>query len=683
MDFQREFRRFRCPGLVVLALVLLTAAVGAQTGDIRTTDTAWMEFEPDRVVRGSRFSVRIRTSIPWTRKADVTVSRPELPRFLVWWGYPDAQPWSELQEDGSYLRMVEIRAVIRVDAPGFYDVGPFVIRSGDKAANSGLLTVIGLEPDEADLPYPVFTQWRNAPETVWQGQAVPLVLEGLNFASLALADSVTLAAAPDGLLEEAPGLGGIVTRPYGTEVLYDVPMASWIWTQDETGTYRFPLVQMDIGGMRRSTPGFEVEVLPVPEAALSTGAVGRFQVTYQMEPGPYRVGDVVSLRVRVEGEGNFNILNPPVPRISGAELVGQGSSSSYIPGSAGYRGWREERYDYQIGSSGRISYTIPGWTWFDPTGGGSVRRSPPETDSIEVDPAPEDAIDENRLSLLGDGVFRYPAAFFHWRNTYWFLLALPGFIVLTVLFLLKRPAAKTLAVALILPLMLSASNEDGSLALRARMAADRAESGSWEQARSSYQAILEETGEFPGLLHDLAIVEMELGRPDLAVAYMRRANRLRPGSPFLKDELRKIEYRLALDDQMPLALRIPPAVVFGLLLASINLAFLMAARLLYHRDARTVILTLSMVLVLAASVTGTLILSEHWDQPGAVVRTDAVPLRKIPGPLATDWIQLQAGTAVSVIAGEGDDLLVRTGYGLEGWLPADSVIQITGDARGF
>ena len=72
-----------------------------------------------------------------------------------------------------------------------------------------------------------------------------------------------------------------------------------------------------------------------------------------------------------------------------------------------------------------------------------------------------------------------------------------------------------------------------------------------------------------------------------------------------------------------------------------------------------------------------------WKRPTAVVKMNSEPLRKIPGPLATDWIQLPAGSALSVTAVEDNDFLVRTGYGLEGWLPRSSLILVSEAVDGF
>ena len=676
MDGARSKQRRTYRGLVAFLLSLASMTAGAQT-----TDTATVDFDPERVVIGRTFTLQLRTSIPWGE--EVRISRPELEGPMVWWAYPYARPWTVAAEDGRTVRMIEVLAAIRVDAPGFHVIGPFRIQAGDREAVTPAKEVIGLKADEADLPYPVFTQWRTRPARVWQGQAVPVILEARNLVSLALADTAVLNSAPQGLLEEAPGLGGINTRPHGNDILYDVPMASWIWTQTGTGTFNFPGVRISVAGLERSSPGFPVEVLPVPESALASGAVGRFRVDMETEEGPYHAGEIVSVRIRVEGEGNMNVLNPPVPEFEGANLVGQSSTSSYLPGPLGFEGWREERYDFQVESAGDMELGVPGWVWFDPEGEGSVRRVSPSSRILKIEEQTGEGEAEEHVRLLGDGLFRYPAAKFTWRVQHWFLLALPGSILLVVMFLLRRPGHKVLAAVILIPLFMSASSIDSNLLLKASDAASHGDSGNWENAETGYLSILAEAGESPGLLHDLSIVEMELGRTDMAVSLMRRALLLRPGSSQLTESLRILENRLTLDDQVPVPLRWPPALVFILLLLSINAFFLMLALLMSRQDGRVVILLISMSLVLAGTIAMTITTERLWSRPTAVVRADSAPLRKIPGPLATDWIQLPAGSAVSIVAEEGSDILVRTGYGLEGWLSESSIIPVSEPFDGF
>ena len=57
----------------------------------------------------------------------------------------------------------------------------------------------------------------------------------------------------------------------------------------------------------------QIEVLPLPEQgrpAEFTGAVGRFQLSVEAQPTQVAVGDPVTLRVLVEGEGNMAAVQP-------------------------------------------------------------------------------------------------------------------------------------------------------------------------------------------------------------------------------------------------------------------------------------------------------------------------------------------------------------------------------------
>jgi hypothetical protein len=123
--------------------------------------------------------------------------------------------------------------------------------------------------------------------------------------------------------------------------------------------------------------------------------------------------------------------------------------------------------------------------------------------------------------------------------------------------------------------------------------------------------------------------------------------------------------------------------VFALWLVTMNAFFAAFTVLLFKRDARLVLLFVSSIILMTASSFLLLYTDSRWRAPTAVVLFDSDPLRKIPGPLSTDWIQLPAGTAVEVVAKEGSDRLVRTGYGLEGWLSEESLDFIAEDSDGL
>ncbi len=676
MENGRRHRRAGCFRLVAGIFLISLAAVTAAA-----EDTVSLEIDPQKVVKGSRCTVRIRTSIPWGE--DVTIKRPDLPSGMVWWAYPYARSWRSTGPDAMSVRLVEFLGTIRVDKPGFLMLDSFKIESGDQTLFTDPVEITGLEKDEADLPFPVFTGWRKLPTQIWQGQAVPIVLEARNLSSLVLAESVVPSEAPHGLLEKAPGWGSIVTRSHGDDILYDVPVASWIWTLNEPGRYFFPGVKCTVASLRRSTPGFWVDVLPVPDEVLASGAVGRFVLSAASDNGPYSVGDILSIRIRVEGEGNMNVLRLPVPVVDGASLAGHSTNSSFLPGAMGFRGWREECYDFQLERSGNVSIKIPEWVWFNPYKGGRVLSRNEEVLTFAVEAAAADHAEENKVKFLGAEAFRFQASKFNWRNSFWLLIALPGFVFFLVVFIIKPSGKKFVAVSLLALIFTGSVSVDIKWVNKAGKAASLAENGKWDEAAEIYSGLIDDAGPVPGLLHDMAFVRLNQGQTDKAVYLMRKAMLLRPGTALFQQSLDKLESQLSLDEQVSVPLGIPPAAVFGVFILAINFFFFWLARLLGKRNSRDVMVAISAFLLLALSLAFLLYTENLWKEPTAVVKASSTSLRKIPGPLANNWIQLPAGTAVEVLAKEDNDVLLRTGFGLEGWLPESSLMFLPGDTNGL
>ena len=641
-------------------------------------------IEPKHIVRGAMADIRIRTSIPWG--AAVDIRRPELDESLVWIAYPSPRSWTPKGE--SSMKLVEVFARIQVTRSGIFSLGSFRIRSDGREAVTPVAELIGLERDEAEFPYPVFLEWRTLPEKFWQGQAIPIVLEIRNLVSLTLADATTLEEAPAGLLEEAHNLGSVQTRQYGEDVLYDVPMASWIWTVNEQGSLNFPAVRVSVGALSRRIEARTVNVLPLPVEALDSLAVGRFKMDVNWNEGPYSVGDIVSVRVRASGVGNLNVLKLPTPELKSAVLVGKDSSFSYVPTLMGYEGWREEQFDFQIGGVGDLKLVVPSWIWLDPEDGLNEWAGL-QALLIALD-AKATRHDSNAGLLLGARLFRYRKSLFHWRNAVWALLYLPGFLVLVISFFLGRMgkfdlgifgrALAALSLALFVPLA-SARGPTYQIEIASR-AAESARRGDWGTAAALYaeleEGLRENITEYPGLLHDVSIVYMELEKPDMAMASIRRALFLRPGARRFEETLGILEDRLGLSNQVPPTLTFSPALVFILLLLGVNGFFFSLAVLMFRRGVREVNSFVLCTFFLLSSFTVVGVCDYLWNRHTAGVKEDSKPLRKIPGPLATDWIQLPAGEMLSILAFEGDDCLVRTGYGLEGWLPRSSLIIVSG-----
>jgi hypothetical protein len=61
---------------------------------------------------------------------------------------------------------------------------------------------------------------------------------------------------------------------------------------------------------------------------------------------------------------------------------------------------------------------------------------------------------------------------------------------------------------------------------------------------------------------------------------------------------------------------------------------------------------------------------------GIVSGTEA-QLKKIPEYEAEDWIALEEGTAVSVLVDGDTFFLIRTSYGIEGWIAQNNLLRFS------
>jgi hypothetical protein len=64
-------------------------------------------------------------------------------------------------------------------------------------------------------------------------------------------------------------------------------------------------------------------------------------------------------------------------------------------------------------------------------------------------------------------------------------------------------------------------------------------------------------------------------------------------------------------------------------------------------------------------------------EANGVVGPDDGKLKKVPGSLAEKWMTLRAGTVVKILGSTEGDVLVQTGYGLEGWLASKDLLLVS------
>ena len=114
----------------------------------------------------------------------------------------------------------------------------------------------------------------------------------------------------------------------------------------------------------------QIEVLPLPEQgrpAEFTGAVGRFQLSVEAQPTQVAVGDPVTLRVRVEGEGNMAAVQPlKVDAPAGVKLYDPKVEEEERIANGVYGGRRIFEYILMPEQGGTLNIPPLRFAYFDP-----------------------------------------------------------------------------------------------------------------------------------------------------------------------------------------------------------------------------------------------------------------------------------------------------------------------------
>ncbi|MFA6111118.1 MAG: BatD family protein [Candidatus Latescibacterota bacterium] len=191
----------------------------------------------------------------------------------------------------------------------------------------------------------------------------------------------------------------------------------------------------------RSEP-VEIEVTPLPDAGRPTeftGAVGTFALSVQAQPTEVAVGDPVTLRMEISGQGNLDAVKPPVVAAPGFKVYDPKlAEEPQVTGSrvGGRRTWE---YILIPDRGGLLSIPPLRFAHFDPERG-QYRRSESPATAIRVRgsgaPAgPDFAVGRTDVEPVGQDIRHIKAdateldrpSAFHRSPLYWLLLAaMPG-----------------------------------------------------------------------------------------------------------------------------------------------------------------------------------------------------------------------------------------------------------------
>lgn len=656
-------------GLVVFFLLIIphfSAAVEAE----------WK----DQIIENQRFTLKFITT--YGGRQSVDIQDPPWPDGISKVSGPYMAQKTVENEDGSHATILQVIYTLRGNSPGIFIVPPVVISDGITEQRSETLQIPILRKDEGFLRYPLLLEWGQFPETVYEGQAVPLILMMNNMEEISLPDSVSISTPESALLEQVRGLGDIFYSSIGEITLYHVPMQAWMLTPSKAGNISLSSVQVKILGLSRKSEKLNIKVLDLPEeVSASGGAVGDFQYSLIVPEEILTVDDSITLSIRLEGVGNLNYLELPEPQFSDSLTIVKKDSSDYLAMERGFKGRREIQYIITAKEQGNYNIQIPSFTWINPQNG-KVSYSPGRDLNIEVRSLLDSIMDSDiTYSLLAAEELISGKSFSFYKNPLSYLLLLPG--VLILILSRSRKFRKRFFLAGILFSVLFMSSALPELADESWIeeAEDHFENDDYDSALLLYKRVDRADLDWndnwvfqynKGILHFLNKENSQ------AVASMRKSFFISNGNSQVRNTLESIEDNFDLENQMDLSLLMSPNLIFFLFILSFNFLFICISWLFTKNSSIPILLILLFSLTTLASATELLRTALLFNRQEAVVRQD-VDIRRIPEIAGSSWITVQEGTSVELISEYENFTLIRSSHGLEGWILKKDLIPVNGD----
>ncbi len=272
------------------------------------------------------------------------------------------------------------------------------------------------------------------------------------------------------------------TENYSGKNYWVAELASWILYPQQSGKLTIEGGQYDIvmrervsGGQSRSVfdsffghyenvektltsppVNFNIKALPSGKPAGFTGGIGNFSVSSEISHDSIDVNDAFSIRIRISGTGNLNLLNPPELELPDVfEMYDPEVESDYKQTINGSQGSIE--YVYTIIPRYPDDYTLPGVkiAWFNPAARTyqtyqsenfriHVRRTKDYDESETLKKTEKDKPDliSTDIRFLKDiHAYKQPVAVVFNTKVFWLFYIVP-LLVLIIIVVLRRKQIK-------------------------------------------------------------------------------------------------------------------------------------------------------------------------------------------------------------------------------------------------
>ncbi len=680
-DLSAAYAMLRAPWAFLLVSILLfsvTAGLSGQDGE-QSVERIPITVGDDRLAPGGSGVLRFTVPVPPGRPGEQSVEELELT-------LPTLPDRLSFREDGEVRRVQRDpdggnRSVVRIELP-------FVARSAGRAVVPPILVdapwaryridaaLVEVPARRGGSDVPFDAAWSLPRESVFVGQTVPVFVELRNMPAFVLPDDVNVSAPTGALLQEVRGLGTVETRLVGDSTLYRYPAATYLLTPTLDEEVVLPAATVSAEGLSRRAQSTSLGVEPLPEAVAATGAVGSFRMSARLEPQEVPVGESAELTLRIEGTGNLLFLQFPAVEGEGLLVTETGTSTEVSPTEAGYRGSRSASYRITPQAGGSLELQIAAFPFVDPESG-AVREQAGMTfrlNSLAAGDAEQgDGAVSTTLELLSiEEISSLEPLQLH-RRLWLYLLAIPPVLAVFILAVLRRRVPRLAVLLGGVSVLLTAAAAPVPVDTL-RDAARAFEEGAYPEARDQYRVAIERDPANAGIHYNLALAVARAGRTGEAVFHLRESVRLLPGFHRGWEALETVERRAGLERQVE-PLRFPHPDYFAVALVVLLYVAAGVVILLWRtrQGFAAILLALSLgFLVLVGGALGYSIYTHERNV--AVVSNTQAPLTKIPDGRAQPWLSLPGGTTVMPVARYGEFVLVRTGYGVEGWTRVPSIM---------
>lgn len=665
---ERTDRRVRA-GLVALLLFAGSGAFGsggslfAQSIELFVPNRP---FTPDE-----QFEVRL--SLADLPSTEVEVMQPEYPRILEVVEEPSVTT-RVVDRDNGEQRTATAVIAFRAVSPGRAILPPIQVRSGDTIVESDE-RLIEVSEEGAPTRVPFNVAWQSEHSQIFQGQTIAVTLEMRLVPSFTYPSEIEISSPESGLFAEVQGLGSSSSGRFNEQTYYTYPVATFLFTPSRTGTVSIPAATVRALDYTRVAPSLELEVTPVPDEIAETGAIGKLRFESTLTPRRSAVGERVTLEMSVRGTGNLTFLEFPAPQAEGLVVTETQESEQIEPARDGYSGRRTRRIEFSTTEAGQFTVTVPAFRWLDPTEE-QIRRVAPQEFEVAVGSAMETDKEgeEQALQLLTADQVRRIEPFDLFRTPSAYGLFLPAFFAVVVVALYRkfgRPKAVTLFA---LTLFVSAGIAPPVPESEIARGVEAYREGNAEAAIRAFDRALEERPGSPGIRYNLGIAHFAAGDEGDALYFLRTAVQAKPHFAEASAAINRIEEQLGLNRQVELQGLVHPDIFF---FASLALFYMLCGLLILPQRVKRgfyFVFAIILGLVCAASIAAIPLTAQQQARPVAVIDADEAVLRRIPEEGAATWMNLTEGTSVRLEAEHERYYLVSTAYGVEGWIPRDSLI---------